>query len=87
MKAVKGNKVYTIQENQEKHYREAGFDIYDDCGGLLAYGRGKTVSYEMYARVVRELEELKSRQGEAGPLPENAGTVARVPGKSRKKDS
>lgn len=79
MKAVKDNKVYTIREDQEKHYREAGFDIYDDGGKILSYGRGKTVSYEAYARVARELEELKGRQGE------DTGNAARASGKAGKK--
>lgn len=79
MKAIKGNKVYTVREDQEKHYREAGFDIYDDAGKILSYGRGKTVPYEAYARVARELEELKSQQGG------NVGNAPRASGKTGKK--
>ncbi len=79
MKAIKGNKVYTIRGDQEKHYREAGFDILDDAGKILSYGRGKTVPYEAYASVVRELEELKGRQGK------NTGNTARASEKAGKK--
>ena len=48
MKAVKGNKVYTIDETQQKFYEESGFDILNDQGDVVAYGRGKTVSYGDY---------------------------------------
>lgn len=62
MRAVKGNKQYTINESQIKFYQEGGFDIYDDEGGLVSYGRDKKVSYEEYVAIKKELEELK--QGE-----------------------
>lgn len=34
----------------------------DDNGEVIAYGRGKTVSYEEYARIVKELKELKENK-------------------------
>lgn len=61
MKATKGNKVYSIDEAQKKRYLEAGYDICDDNGKVLDYGRGKTVPYETYAAVVRERDELARR--------------------------
>jgi len=60
MKAVKGNKVYTIEEPQKKSYQDAGYDILSDSGDLLAYGRGKTVPFEEYEAVKRALEEVKA---------------------------
>lgn len=60
MKAVKGNKVYTVSEEGAKTYQQQGFDIYDEDGELLQYGAGKTVSYEEYARLKKELEEAKA---------------------------
>lgn len=60
MKAVKGNKVYTIEERQKKQYQENGYDILDDGGAVIAYARGKTVSYEQYQKVVDELNKLKA---------------------------
>lgn len=60
MKAVKGNKVYTITEQEKKSYISRGFDILDDNGNTVAYGSGKTVSYDEYAKVKEELEKLKS---------------------------
>lgn len=69
MRAVKANKEYTIDENQKKHYQEAGYDIYDDDGSLVEYGRGKTVPMKDHMAVV---EELKRLQGENKLLREAA---------------
>ncbi len=63
MIALKDNKVYTIDETQKKHYIAQGFDIQDDEGNTIAYGQGKTVPYEKYAAVVKELENIKASQG------------------------
>ncbi len=57
MKAVKGNKEYTIEESEKKSYQNAGFDIVDG-GKVVAYGRGKTVPYEDYAKLQEEVREL-----------------------------
>ncbi|MEE0740788.1 MAG: hypothetical protein U0M21_00640 [Emergencia sp.] len=65
MKAMKANKVYEIAADQSRFYIDAGFDIVDDTGNIVAYGRGKTVPYGKYAEVVKEITKLKS---------ENAGT-------------
>ncbi len=59
MRAEKGNKQYTIDETQKKFYQDSGFDIYDDEGNLIGYGRDKKVSYEEYAALKKELEKLK----------------------------
>ena len=59
MKAVKGNKVYTIDETQQKFYEESGFDILNDQGDVIAYGRGKTVPYGDYVALKGEKEELE----------------------------
>lgn len=64
MKAVKGNKVYRIEEEQKKSYTDAGFDILDDAGNVIAHGRGKTVSYDEYAKLQKENEELRARIAE-----------------------
>lgn len=60
MRAVKGNREYIIDEAQRKGYQYSGFDILDDDGKVIAYGRGKTVPYEEYAAVRKELDELKA---------------------------
>lgn len=64
MKAMKENKVYAITETEKVRYIEQGFDIFDDAGKLLEYGRGKTVSIEEYERVKKELDELKATRTE-----------------------
>lgn len=71
MRAQKGNKVYTINESQVKGYQDAGFDIVDDAGKIIKYGRGRTVPYEEYATLkeknaalegkMKELEDLVQR--------------------------
>lgn len=60
MKAVKENREYTISETEKDYYNAKSFDILDDSGEVIAYGKGKTVSYDEYARVVKELEALKA---------------------------
>ena len=61
MKAVKGNKVYTIDDALKKHYQDDGYDITDDSGNVVAYGRGKTVPYETYMAAVKERDEMKAK--------------------------
>ncbi len=78
MRAVKANKVYSIDESQKKFYQDAGFDIVDEDGKTIAYGRGKTVPYGDYMAVKKEKEEQdlemealreKIAQLEAAPEP------------------
>lgn len=67
MKATKGNKVYTITEEQRKFYVDAGYDIMGDEGDVIEYGKGKTVPYAEYAAVKKELDELKAAQDTEKP--------------------
>lgn len=60
MRAVKGNKEYTIDEGAMKAYQAEGYDILGDDGKVIAYGRGKTVPYEQYMALKEELEALKA---------------------------
>lgn len=60
MKAIKGNKVYTISESQKQFYIDGGFDIVGDNGEILAHGKGKMIPYEKYAAIAAELEETKA---------------------------
>lgn len=64
MKAVKGNKEYSINETQSKQYQDAGFDITDDSGKVISYGRGKTVSYDEYVRMEEENKALREKVSE-----------------------
>lgn len=59
MKAVKGNKEYSINEAQKKNYMDNGFDIIGDDGSVISYGRGKTVPYDDYMEAVKEIEHLR----------------------------
>ena len=79
MKAIKGNKVYTIDEKQKKTYVDAGFDIKDDSGKVIAHGRGKTVPYADFAALQEENKALKEKIAELE-------TVAEAEKKTTKKE-
>lgn len=64
MRAVKGNKEYTIEEADQKGYQDMGFDILGEDGETIAYGRGKTVPYGDYVAAVREIERLQEMAAE-----------------------
>ena len=64
MRAVKGNREYTIDETQKKGYQDSGFDILDDTGTVIAYGRGKTVPYDEHMKAVREIGRLQELAAE-----------------------
>ena len=66
MKAVKANKEYIITEQEKARYQKDGFDIIDDNGSVIAYGKGKTVPYEQYIAVLNELNALKSAKKTRG---------------------
>ena len=59
MTAEKANKVYMITEEQMEAYRTEGYDIRDDDGRIVAYGAGKSVPYEEFAKVCAENKGLK----------------------------
>ncbi len=69
MRAEKGNKVYTITEEQKEHYQNDGFDILSDDGEIIAYGIGKNVPYEKYAALKKENKALKEKLAEAETSP------------------
>ena len=58
MIAVKENKQYTITEVDINSFKAEGYDIYDDNGNIIAYGAGKNVPYERYAKLMERVEEL-----------------------------
>lgn len=60
MKAIKNNKVYTVNEITKAQYLSQGYDIYDDNGKLLDKSPTATVPYSEYAEVKAELDKLKS---------------------------
>lgn len=81
MKAIKGNKEYTVDEKQKAFYVDEGYDILGDDGEVIAYGKGKTVPYETYVSAVKRIEilegiitelraELEAAQQEGGQTPD-----------------
>lgn len=60
MKAIKGNKVYTVDETSKKAYLSQGYDIVDDNGKLLQKSPSATVPYSEYAALKAENEKLKA---------------------------
>lgn len=61
MKAIKGNKAYSVNTDEEaKVYKAQGFDIYDDNGKIKEHGAGETVSLEKYEALEKENIKLKS---------------------------
>jgi hypothetical protein len=59
MLAIKGNREYNVSDVNQKMYQDSGYDIYDDSGKLIAYGRGKTVPYEDFVKLQAENDALK----------------------------
>ncbi len=68
MRAIKGNKVYQIKEEQKKFYTDSGFDIQDDNGNVIAHGRGKAVPYDEYVKLQKENAELRAKLAESEVL-------------------
>ena len=62
MKAVKDNKVYTIDKNSAKAYLAQGYDITDDNFNVIEHSPLATMPYSEYAKIKAELEELKAKQ-------------------------
>jgi hypothetical protein len=60
VKAIKGNKVYTITETEKNYYKVNGFDITDDDENVLEHGSGKNISYDKYQTLKGEYQALKT---------------------------
>ena len=70
MKAIKRNKVYTVNETTKDSYLAQGYDIADDSGNVIERSPQSTVKYSEYAAVVEENKKLKAenkklKKGEA----------------------
>lgn len=63
MRAVKGNREYTINEQSKNGYVKNGYDIYEG-DKKIATGKGKTISYEEHEKTIQELEKLKKEHEE-----------------------
>ena len=60
MKAIKDNKVYTVDETTKDAYLAQGFNITDDKGKVIERSPSSSVSYEAYSKVVTENKALKA---------------------------
>lgn len=60
MKAVKANKVYTVNESTKGDYLAQGYDITDDKGIVIEHSPSSSVSYEIYSKVLAENAALKA---------------------------
>lgn len=60
MKAVKGNKVYTVDELSKRDYLAQGYDITDDNYNVIERSPTATVPYREYEKVVKENEQLRA---------------------------
>ncbi|MBQ2348797.1 MAG: hypothetical protein II388_10600 [Clostridia bacterium] len=65
MKAIKGNKVYTVNDVSKKDYLSQGYDIIDDSGDIIEHNPTATVPYAEYKRVMDENEALQSELAKA----------------------
>ena len=59
MKAIKDNKEYTVTNESKQHYIDTGFDIVDENGDIIEYGRGKMVSLEEHNQALERIKELE----------------------------
>lgn len=58
MKAIKDNKVYTVDEKSAKGYLARGFDIFGDDGKLIERSPSSTVSRREYDELSAKYNEL-----------------------------
>lgn len=61
MKAIKGNKVYTIDETSKRAYLSQGYDIIDESGDIIEHSPSATVPYSEYAKIIAENEVLQAQ--------------------------
>ena len=61
MKAIKDNKEYTVTNESKQHYIDTGFDIVDENGEIIDYGRGKIVSLEEHNQALERIKELEAQ--------------------------
>lgn len=59
MLAIKENRQYTITESEVSSFQKEGYDIYTEDGQIYAYGFGKSVPYEKYAKLMAQVETMQ----------------------------
>lgn len=71
MKAIKANKVYTVDENTKAAYLAQGYDIYSDDGKLFERSPSGTVSRAEYEKLTAENKKLKAENAKLKKAAEN----------------
>ena len=64
MKAIKDNKVYTVDEASKGEYLARGFDIYGDDGKLIERSPTSTVSRKAYDELAAKVDALEAENAE-----------------------
>lgn len=82
MKAVKENKVYSIDEQQKASYLAQGYDITEDDGTLIQHSQLATVPYAEYEKVMNELNALKAEKADDKPAEDTAEKAKKTTKKS-----
>ncbi len=62
MKAVKDNKVYTVDETTKASYLAAGFDIIGDDGKVIERSPSSTVSRKEYDELLAKYDALAAEK-------------------------
>lgn len=65
MKAIKDNKIYTVDEVSKKDYLAMGYDITDDDGNVIERSPSATVPYSKYETLFEENRKLKAELAKA----------------------
>lgn len=64
MKAIKDNKVYTVDDTSKGEYLARGFDIYSDDGKLIESSPSSTVSRKAYDELAAKVIALEAENAE-----------------------
>lgn len=73
MKAIKDNKVYTVDAASKGDYLARGYDIYDDNGKLIERSPSSTVSRKEYDELLEKYNALLKASAVSAPAPEKKG--------------
>lgn len=73
MKAIKDNKVYTVDAASKGDYLARGYDIYDDNGKLIERSPSSTVSRKEYDELLAKYNALLKASAVSAPAPEKKG--------------
>ncbi len=66
MKAIKDNKVYTVDGSSVKDYLARGYDIYEDNGKLIERSPSSTVSRREYDELLAKYNALAEKTAADG---------------------